>query len=117
MQADTKKILQSLPFDEAFKTDLLKKLDTYDTVSKFQISQIIWDTFFALYEFKLEENLDAAFDRAEKDQETLDENFYKRVRDLTDKQMEEELVATSTKLDLTSTRQKLEELMGKPTNN
>lgn len=116
MVADTKKILQALPFDKAFKNDLLAKLDSYDTVSKFQISQIIWDTYFALYELKLDENLDAAFERGEKNQETFDENFYKRARALTDKQMEEELISTNTKIDLTTTREKLEELMKKPGN-
>lgn len=112
MQITTETIIKSLPFDDAFRESLLKSLQRHDPIVKQEITQIIWDTYFALYEATLNQNVELALDRAENDDSTkLDKDFFHTVWTKTDSEMKGELVETTEKVDLTSTRGKLEAIM------
>ena len=111
MQITTQTIIKSLPYEESFKNDLLANLDRYGTEQRYQITKIVWDTFFALYRYKLEDNLENALAEVEQGKRKISPDLYKAVEEQTAKEMENELVKTTTKVDLDETRRKLEELM------
>ena len=108
MQLTTKTIIKSLPFEQSFKHEILEQFDTLDVNTQNEIARIAWDTFYALYELRLEENTQLAFLKAQKNQEKLDENFYKQVKEKTQKELENELAGTTQETDLTAARKAME---------
>lgn len=111
MKLTTKNIIKILPFTENFKLELLEQFDTLEKDVKFPVEQAVWDLYATLYEIKLEENTDLALARAAEDKETLDRNFYKRMRQQTDKQMREEYIHKGETVDLTSARKAMEQIV------
>lgn len=110
----TKDIIKVLPFDKEFQIELLNQYDGLPLDRKSSVAELLWETYDALYELKLDENLQLALLRAKDNQEKLDNNFYKRVVEKTDKEMESEVTETIAKLDLASTRQELKKIIKKP---
>ena len=108
MQLTTKSIIKTLPFEDSFKTDLLNQLDQFDPDKKFALERVVWETYDALYAIKLNENLRSALLQVRNHEEKLDENFYKRVREKTEKEMQEEAVQSAEQVDLTAARKAME---------
>lgn len=111
MKMATKDIIKVLPFDPEFKSKLLSDFDTLDPDQKFTIEQIVWDAYYALYQLKLEENLQLALARAGKNKESLDDTLYKRVREQTEQEMQEEYVKGTTQADLSATRDTIQSMI------
>ena len=107
MVLQTKDIIKILPFDEKFKKELLESFDKLDVDRKNNIERLLWATYDALYNLKLQENLRIAFDEAGRNQEKLDKNFYSRVKKLTDDEMSQVGVQDIQAMDLDITREKL----------
>jgi hypothetical protein len=111
MIKNTLDLIKILPFDQQFKAELLGQYGQFDADQKYTIDGILWDTYDALYKLKLEENLQAGLLRAKDGQEILDEGFYKRIREQTDRQLQAQEAAVSTHVDLHETRKKIQELL------
>lgn len=107
MKLTTKDILKILPFEENFKKNLLDNFDSLDQDQKFNIERLIWDTYDALFELKLEENLQIALLAAKNNQEKLNDELYARVEELTEREMQGNEFKLSTEVDLEQARQKL----------
>jgi hypothetical protein len=114
MQLTTVHIINILPLDEEFKKKLSEKLPSLSDETRYEVVETLWDAYYALYEIKLQENTDKAFLRAANNQERLDKDFYKRVQEQTEKDMLEGTQETVTEVDLSETRQKLEEIVNTP---
>lgn len=115
----TQDIIKILPFKKEFKEDLLDRYESFSSDQRYSIEKIIWDFYDAVYENRLDTNMKLAFERAKKNEEKLDHEFYERVRTLTDQQLIEEFHQTETTVDLSETREELEKIMSgstKPTN-
>ncbi len=108
MTITTKDIIKILPFQEAFKIDFLEKFDTLPSDKKFSVEQILWDAYYALYRLKFDANISLAFERAKNNEETLDKDFYKRVEEQTEKEMETQALESTEKVDLESARKAME---------
>jgi len=93
MSLQTKDLIKILPFDEAFKKELGDSFDSLDT------------------DFKLNENLSIALAEAKKNREKLDENFYWRVKELTDREIEHVSAEDIKTADLEEARDKLAEIV------
>lgn len=117
MKITTKDIIKILPFDNEFKSELFNSFDRLDADKKFNLEQILWDAYSAFYELKLKENTQLALLRAKDNQEKLDHDFYKRVREKTDKEMEEEATTATTQFDLTRAKEELKVIIDKPAEN
>ncbi len=113
----TKGIIKILPFKEDFKTKLLERYDTMPVAEKYVLIDILWDAYDCLCQIKLEKNLQLARIDLENNKGTIDPEFFRRVEEKTEQEMDQMTEETTSQVDLTSTREKLEELMGKPTNN
>lgn len=113
MKITTKDIIKILPFEEQFKKNLLDQFDQFDPDQKFTIEQVIWDTYDGFYRLKLEENIELALLAAKENKEKLDEQFYARVRELTERDIQTNLSSGAALADLTSTREKLQQIINK----
>lgn len=107
----TQDIIKILPFNKEFKDSLLDRYDNFTPDQKYSIEKVIWDFYDALYESRLDTNMQLAFERAKKNEEKLDHEFYERVRKLTDQQLEKEFEQEETTVDLSDTREELEKIL------
>jgi len=103
-----------LPFKEDFKEDLLKNYYTLTDDQRFGIERIVWDYYDALYEIRLQKNMQLAKERAEKNEEKLDHDFYARINTQTEQELQEEFSDTETTVDLSDARDELEKILKKP---
>lgn len=113
MKLTTLQIIKYLPFEKTLKDELVNSWSTMDPDKKFNLEQLVWDAYDALYDLKLQENIQLALLRAQENNETLDKDFYKRVEEQTDKEMETETFETTSSVELDQVRSKLELLMNK----
>lgn len=111
MKLKTKDLIKILPFDEKFKTDLFNQYDYLDPDQKFAIVRLLWETYDALYELRLEENTRLAFLKVETGEEKLDKEFYNRVREQTEKEMQTESVQSVEGADLAAAREAMEKII------
>ncbi|MDP3941297.1 MAG: hypothetical protein Q8Q49_03210 [bacterium] len=111
MQVTTQAIIKAFPFDEEFKLQLLEKLDTLDPLRKYQVTKILWDTYYSAFDAVLAENLDQEFDDVGNGNAKLDKDFFKRAADKTEQEMLEEIRQATEQVDLSGTRHQLEEIM------
>jgi hypothetical protein len=107
----TTDLIKILPFTESFKENLLAKFDSLSADQRFSLERIVWDLYDALYEARLDENMQLAFDRAKHNEEKLDHDFYTRVRKQTEKELRETQSTAATDVDLSHAREKLQELL------
>src|SRR3989344_4114599 len=111
MQVTLKGVIRALPLEQALKSQLLEQFDSLDEEKKLTISRVLWATYDAMYDMKLEENTQKALQLAKGKKEPLDKEFYARVKKQTDKDMETDLVSVATQVDLAETRTELQELI------
>ena len=114
MKTTTKDIIKVLPFDQQFKTELLNNFDSMEQDRKFVIEQAIWDAYYAIYQLKLQENIKLAEMRVEKDQEQLGDDFYKRIKAQTEKEMEEDLMKNINEDQIAAVRAKIQSVIQQP---
>jgi hypothetical protein len=107
----TQDVIKLLPFQDAFKQELLSKWDSMSPDQRYAMERLIWDLYDAIYQARLDENLQKAFERAKANQEKLDHEFYERVRKETDMQLQQEFSQTETAVELSDTREELEKIL------
>ena len=111
MKLTTKDIIKMLSFDDELKKALLDRFDTLSPDQKFTIEDIIWNMYYALYKLKLQENTEVAWARVKKKQEKFDNDFYKRIGEQTEKEMQGETVLNVEKTDLGAARRAMEAII------
>ncbi len=112
----TQDIIKIVPLNKDFKDELLSKFDTLTPDQKYGIERLIWNYYDALYEAKVQENMQLAFDRAKKNEEKLDDTFYERIRKLTEQELTEEYSKTETTVELLDTREALQKILNQTKN-
>lgn len=108
---NTKTIINTLPLPAELKLDLLEKYDTLDRKEQLRISDLVWDTYYQLYDIKVKENFDKLIAEAEKNGEELGDNFYGKVVEKTDQEFNEQLQASGESVDIGAARKSLEQIM------
>lgn len=108
---DIKKIIKLLPFEESFKLQLLEKLDTFSPDQKFEAEQLLWEAYAAYLDIEEQKNLHIGFEEVRQGKRQLTNHFAQQIRSETDKELDSSMVSTATAVDLSGTRQKLEEIM------
>ena len=106
----TQDIIKILPFEKKFRTELLRDFDKLNPDQKFAIERLVWNFYDAIYQSRLDENMQQAFLRAENNQEKLDKDFYKRIREQTERELQQEFSQTGTNVDLSTAREALKEV-------
>lgn len=110
-QINTKAIINFLPFDPSAKLDLLEKYDSLPREEQLRISDLVWETFYDLYEIKIKENFDKAIQEAEKSGQKPDETFYGKVLEKTDKEIADQLALISDSEDISKVRKSMEQIV------
>ncbi len=113
MELTTQKLIHILPIDEEVRKDILQRWDTMDPDEKFQTERILWDTYYELFRIRLEKNLQLKLSQLGEENSDMeaDPEFYKRVSEQTEKEMQSENYKTADVSELGNVRTKLEELM------
>lgn len=107
----TKDIIKILPLEDASKNELLNEFDSLDSDQKFYIEQAIWDVYYEFFDLKMQANLEIALADAKEGQEKLDKEFYNRVREQTEKEMQAESTQTIEGADLAAARTAMEKII------
>ncbi len=111
MKATTTDVINIIPFEPAFKEKLLSQWETLSEDQRFELEQIIWDTYADLYQTRYDTNTQLAFQEASKGNESLDSEFGQRVREKTDKEFEDMFEKQVPAADLADAREKLQDLI------
>lgn len=111
MKLTSQNIIKILPLNQQLKQELLTGWDKLDLDQKFNLEQLIWDTYYALYQLRLQENLQLGMLRAKENKETLDQNFYKRIQVQTEKDLENEQLGDLTETELNDVRNKIQSIL------
>lgn len=112
MKLTTEDIIKILPIDEAMRVDLLARFASLDYEAKFEVEQIVWRSYHALYDMKLEENIQNELEKTGTSAIALDDDFYSKIRKQTEDEMAKGAYAGTTSSDLDSVRSKLKTLIG-----
>lgn len=111
MKLTTEDIIKILPIDDTMRADLLTRFASLDFETKFEVEQIVWRSYNALYDLKLDENIQNELEKTGANAIDINDDFYSKIR----KQTEEEIVkgtyAGTTTSDLDSVRSKLQSLI------
>lgn len=114
MELTTKDIIKILPFEEAFKRDLLDRYDNLAPDERYTVEQLLWDLYDEIYTLKLQGKIEAALEPGSTSKFPLDDEFYRNVK----QEVDEEMMSESTKLvetvDLQAARDKLQSLIKEP---
>lgn len=113
----TEDIIKMLPFEEDFKNDLLANWDTLSEDQQYDITEIVWDLYSAMYEIQYETNMRVAMLRVQEGTEHFDEEFNKRIEEQTEKDMEEQFNKTVPAANLAETREALQDILNNPSSN
>lgn len=107
----TKKIINMLPFDEEFKVSLAQGFDSLTKDQKYELEELLWDTYDLFYEWKLQEKMSIALDDVQKSHKLPNKELYALIREATEKELEETGIQSTEKIDLSQTRTAIEELL------
>jgi hypothetical protein len=111
MVRTTVDLIKFLPIESDIKKELLESYENYNPDKKYNIGMMLWAVYDALFAFKLERNLEIAYEEAANNREKLDENFYQRVRELTISEMNQLSTEDIKAAELNIAREKLSELI------
>lgn len=113
MKITTKEIIKILPFEEKFRNGLLESFDSLNPDQKYHIERVVWNFYEALYNLKLQENLETAMINVRKGSADVDEEFYGKIKKQTEEEMTKSFYQGTADADLTKIRTKLEEILSK----
>lgn len=111
MKITTEGIIKVLPFEEEYRTQLLQSLTTLDLDKKANVEQVLWDTYFAFYKMKFDENMKLELVNMSQNNLPVNDEFYARVTQKTEQDMLNEFVDTSVSVDLTDARTKIDQIL------
>lgn len=111
MALTTIQIIKILPFEDAFKKKLLDRLETVQGGERMVFVDALWDMYDTVYQIRLEKNLTLARMDLEEGIGEISPEFFIKVEEKTNKEMQEEAAQEITDVDLSQARGKLEEIM------
>jgi len=107
MDLTTERIISLLPLSQEEKTKLSEDYQVADAGVKFVLENTLWDAYYAYYQIRLQENLQLEFVKLKEGKVQPDAGFFARVREATEKQLEDEDKVDLDQNELSSVREKL----------
>ena len=111
MQLTTQTIIQQLPIEQELKAGLLSRLETADDDTKFYLEREIWDVYFSLQDFKIDENAQLKLEEIKKGEANFGTDFYKQVVEEEDKESQKENIKSTDTAELEKVRSRLQQLI------
>lgn len=93
---------------------LIEKFNTLNDDERFEVSNKIWDLYDLMYDGRLQVNLQKALNEVAANKKELSPDFYKKVKEETDKEIEKQFHEDTTSVDLNSVRDKISKIIGSP---
>lgn len=112
MKITTENILKMLARDSNQALKLVEIFNAFDDDQKYLAEKKIWDLYDELYDVRLKSNLQKAFAEVKKGKRNLSADFYKKVKEETDKEIEKQFHQDTTSVDLNSVRDKISKIIG-----
>lgn len=94
--------------NEDQRKQLLSEYDGMDDTKKFQIDVLMWGAYDKLHDEMLEQNFKIAWEKAGLGEETLDKEFYKRVKIFTERTLESQFMETKDQAGIDEARKAME---------
>lgn len=111
MKLKTKDLLKALPIDEKTRERVMQVLNGQDEAKKFELGEMIWDAGHMMYKQKLDENIRKSVNDPKGNGVKLDTDFYRQVKEKTDREFEQVLQSKTSSEDLAGVRDRLQQLM------
>ncbi|HEV2339757.1 MAG TPA: hypothetical protein VGT05_03250 [Patescibacteria group bacterium] len=104
----TKDLIKLFVSDVKVRDTLLAEIDTMHGAQAGYIVSMLWNAFSTIYAAKLDENTHEGFVHIAEGSETLDEGFYIRIRQKTDKDFEAMVTQAQETAQLKEARKAME---------
>lgn len=111
MKITTKDVIKILPMDERFRLSLLTEFDDMHPDEKFQMERVLWDVYGQYYTFRLQQNMQKALLKAEKNEAQLGPKLFSKVRIQTEEELKRESMTKVETVDLHEVRERIQNLM------
>lgn len=111
MQITVKNILTMIAKDATSAAKYIADFESLGSDERFLAERAIWDAYDALYDARLEANFQLAMEDVKNGKEVLDEEFYKKVREKTEKELTSKIHSVGSDADLVAVREKLQQAM------
>ena len=112
MQITTENILKMIAKDTVQAQKLVTLFNSFDYDKKYIAEKKIWDLYDEYYEVILQSNVKKALAEARSGNRKLDADFYKQVKEQTDKEIEKEFYSDTQSADLAGVRDKISKIIG-----
>lgn len=99
--------LAFLPFNPVYKEELVKKLETANSTTKFALEDMLWQTYDALCDLYFQKNYQKGLLEVSEGKRSIGQNFYKDIRVETDKEIEIDMAKQTAKFGIEDVRKKL----------
>jgi len=113
MELTRERIIKMLPLGKELKDKLLNQWESLDKDTQFTVERLLWDTYYAIYQLRLQENIRLQMLDADKQKIPLGANFHDQIEIQTEKELEAEGEIESTSSEIDLVRTKLQNLLGK----
>src|SRR5579872_2526472 len=113
MKLTTLDIIKLLPFEENYKRSLIDAFDSLSEDQRYEVTELVWSTYGALYRIKYNANMEKALSEIADQRITLGNDFYKKIKEKTDQDMDKLESQQSTPINLDQTRQELQNILNR----
>lgn len=110
MKLDTITIIKMLPLEPAFREKLLERYNTMGPDEKVRVRRIIWDAYDEMVTSRIDAKVQLELSAVLADKAKLDGHTYERAKEAVTKELTDESIQKSQESDLSSIRNKLQEL-------
>lgn len=107
----TKTLINFLTFDPKLKLELLESYDTLPIDEQVRITRAVWGAFDDYQELKVQENFEKGLLLADKNSSQIDNDYYKKINEQTEKEIDEALANSQQSADLTGVRKSMEQIV------
>lgn len=111
MKVTIQDVIAFLPFDESYRKEIREKLETADFPTRLSMKDQLWDTYYALCDMYFQKNWQQAMYDVKDGKRPVGPNFYKTVREETQKEIEREMAKKTTSVGIEQVRAKLQQYM------
>ena len=111
MNLNTENIIKLISKNQSSTNALLEKYISLNENDKFRTASKIWDIFDLYYEGRLQVSVQKALNEVAANKKELSPDFYKQVKEQTDKEIEAEFYSDTQSADLVGVRDKISKII------
>ncbi|OGK21178.1 hypothetical protein A2866_00190 [Candidatus Roizmanbacteria bacterium RIFCSPHIGHO2_01_FULL_39_8] len=114
MKVTIQDIIAFLPFEEEYRQKIKRQLIEIDSATRISLEDQLWETFDALCDLYYQKNFQKGLYEMGEGAKSFGPNFYKRIREETDKEIEMDMTKKTTAFGIEEVREKLQKYIQEP---